>query len=284
METYRAMFEYPAMAGRTEKQSDDLQRMLRADPVRRALQELIDQRDVDYKTVSLAIGRNHSYIQQFLKRGMPAKLPEDVREALGHYFKVSPELFRDLSTMAKRGAAKRASTSKVDEKRLARELAGYTAVPGAHLSVAEDSFSVDDEDYVFVSGYDASVSAGPGSMVSNEQTPLYRNAFRLDWLRSLTMTTPNRLAVLRVVGDSMEPTLHHGDHVLVDRSVDIFGHDGLYVLNKNSALFVKRVHCTKGSGLVDIISDNQLYPAETNQDPDQFRVEGRVIWLGRNVG
>jgi phage repressor protein C with HTH and peptisase S24 domain len=38
------------------------------------------------KEVSLAIGRNHAYLQQFLKRGIPKQLPEEARHALADYF------------------------------------------------------------------------------------------------------------------------------------------------------------------------------------------------------
>ena len=155
---------------------------------------------------------------------------------------------------------------------------------GTEVAIADDSFTVGSDEYVLIPGYDAAVSAGPGSMIEETAEPLYHNAFRLEWLRGLTMTSSNFLAMLKVVGDSMEPTLRHGDFVLVDRSNEEFGHDGLYVLESHGVLQVKRVHRSQSSGLVTIISDNKVYPPEENQNPDEFRVRGRVLWLSRNVG
>lgn len=59
------------------------------------LVDLIVERKTDLATVSRAIGKNHAYLQQFIKRRVPRLLPEDVREALGSHFGVDPNLFRE---------------------------------------------------------------------------------------------------------------------------------------------------------------------------------------------
>ena len=38
----------------------------------------------DLKTASLACGRNHAYLHQFIHKGSPRRLPEDVRLRLAH--------------------------------------------------------------------------------------------------------------------------------------------------------------------------------------------------------
>lgn len=52
------------------------------DPVRASLSARIAERQLDMNKLSRAIGRNSSYLQQYLKRGVPLVLPEDVREKL----------------------------------------------------------------------------------------------------------------------------------------------------------------------------------------------------------
>jgi hypothetical protein len=55
-------------------------------PSREALVELIkskiQDRGLTPATASKAIGKNHAYLQQFLKRGVPHELPERVRQSL----------------------------------------------------------------------------------------------------------------------------------------------------------------------------------------------------------
>lgn len=53
------------------------------DPPRKFLVDILSQRaDLDLKNLSLAIGRNPAYLQQYLMRGSPRELPEMVRQAL----------------------------------------------------------------------------------------------------------------------------------------------------------------------------------------------------------
>ena len=55
---------------------------------REYLDQLIRERREDYASLSRLIGRNPSYIQQFIKRGTPKRLNEDDRAALARYFGV----------------------------------------------------------------------------------------------------------------------------------------------------------------------------------------------------
>jgi hypothetical protein len=61
------------------------------DYAREELQRLIDERREDYASLSRLLGRNAAYIQQFMKRGTPKKLPEDERRVLARYFGVHEE-------------------------------------------------------------------------------------------------------------------------------------------------------------------------------------------------
>lgn len=74
------------------KTNDDADAEL--DPVRQLLLQLVRQQGTDLKTVSLAIDKNHAYLQQFVKMRVPKHLSDTVREALGNYFGVDPERFR----------------------------------------------------------------------------------------------------------------------------------------------------------------------------------------------
>ena len=69
--------------------------MAAPDPVRTRLIDLIAERGADLATVSRAIGRNHSYLHTFVRKGIPTRLGEREREALATYFGVHPDEFRD---------------------------------------------------------------------------------------------------------------------------------------------------------------------------------------------
>jgi phage repressor protein C with HTH and peptisase S24 domain len=50
--------------------------------VRELIREKLAAKRLSMKDASLAMGRNHAYLQQYLERGVPVILPEDAREAL----------------------------------------------------------------------------------------------------------------------------------------------------------------------------------------------------------
>jgi hypothetical protein len=59
---------------------------------RAALERLILESGEDFAGLSKLVGRNPAYIQQFIKRGTPKKLPETERGILARYFGVDEAL------------------------------------------------------------------------------------------------------------------------------------------------------------------------------------------------
>ncbi len=52
------------------------------DAVRKLILEKADERGTNLAELSRKVGKNHAYLQQFINRQVPARLPEDVRAAL----------------------------------------------------------------------------------------------------------------------------------------------------------------------------------------------------------
>lgn len=67
------------------------------DLVRKLILDRLDELGLKMSEASLKIGKNHAYLQQFLKRGIPAQLPEDVRAALAELLKVPEDQLRGTS-------------------------------------------------------------------------------------------------------------------------------------------------------------------------------------------
>lgn len=130
--------------------------------------------------------------------------------------------------------------------------------------------------------YDVSASAGHGVIVDYEAIA-YSLAFPSDYLRHVTKSDPRNLQIISVKGDSMHPTLHDGDLVMLDRSKTSLNYDGLFVLLYGDALHVKRASRASLPGRVLIVSDNRtIYPPQEYAAED-VTVIGKVIWYGRKV-
>jgi Peptidase S24-like len=73
--------------------------MVNQDP-RAVLEQLIADNNDDYAGLSKLVGRNAAYIQQFIKRGTPKRLPEIERGILARYFGVDEKLLGGLAASA----------------------------------------------------------------------------------------------------------------------------------------------------------------------------------------
>jgi SOS-response transcriptional repressor LexA len=71
------------------------------DAARKLLVDTLARRpDLDLKKLSLAIGRNHAYLQQYLMRGSPRELPEMARHGLASLLGVSPDDLRSTALLS----------------------------------------------------------------------------------------------------------------------------------------------------------------------------------------
>jgi len=122
---------------------------------------------------------------------------------------------------------------------------------------------------VHVPVLDVEASAGHGALAEME-SKCAQFGFDEKWLRRLTER------------DSMEPTLHDGDEVMVDLNDGQSRlRDGIYVLRTDDMLSVKRVAIEPQGKRVSVLSDNPAYPSWRGLEKRTINIVGRVLWFGR---
>ena len=137
---------------------------------------------------------------------------------------------------------------------------------------------------VGISEWDVRSSAGPGAENRDEKTEINIHYFSEMTVRHELNAQPENCHVIRVEGDSMEPTLRTGDRVMIDVSKTLPTPPGLFVLHDGLGLVVKRLEHLHGSdpATVRIISDNKRHePYERTLD--EAHIIGRVIWSARKL-
>lgn len=102
--------------------------------------------------------------------------------------------------------------------------------------------------------------------------------------REITTARPELIKILKVVGDSMEPTINNGDFVWVDISCQSPVGDGIYLFSIGEKLVVKRVQINPLNNSVRILSDNPKYLPITAEDYRLVQVLGRVISFTKMLG
>lgn len=212
--------------------------MVTHDPRARLLQ-LAGEQNASLSGLSELIGRNSTYLQQFIRKGSPRKLEETDRRTLARFFGVDE---------AELGAPEDFSSTPPAGKQPRGE---WVDVPRLPLGA----------------------SAGPG-LLPGEELPIGAFRFSARWLREQGLD-PAQLSAIRVEGDSMEATLRDGDEILVDRTPRNW-RDGIHVVRAGDALMVKRLDLAR-PGVVALVSDNPAYRT-IELEPREVEVIGRVVW------
>lgn len=226
--------------------------MISEQAVRQRLNALIkESSEDDYTSVSALIGKNHAYMQQYIRRGNPRRLKEQDRRKLAWHFGIP-------------------------EWELGGPDADYETAPAQHFSETRGG------GVVLIPSYDVKASAGAGTNVEYDSVDQFL-PFRASWLREVSSSSPSDLTVICVRGDSMYPTLSDGDNILVDLTATEPGRDGIYVLRSGGDLHVKRISLSPTKGRITVKSDNPLYESWENCEPSGIDIVGRVVWVGRKL-
>ncbi len=223
------------------------------DPVRKRIRQLIGDNKLDMKSLSLALGKNHAYLQQYLERGIPKELNERSRLLL-------------------------AEQLGVDEAELG---APQGVRPGRPVARAQEQIpEIDVHAGAGGGGFTALESHSANGMTFSRE--VVRDHWRLpDWLLYSLNAKPGNLAAFPVQGDSMSPTLLDGDVVFVDTRIRQPSPPGLFVLaDEFGGVIVKRLEVSSGPGEEDIMvrvgSDNPHHMTKELR-LDEISIVGRYV-------
>lgn len=160
-------------------------------------------------------------------------------------------------------------------------------LPAHFIGVAEATSQVENampkfrEDEVIIEMIDATACCGDGVDNLPEKVCGHWHLPTAEF-KTITSVAPSNIKMLRVQGDSMQPTINEGDWVWVDTSNNFISSDGMYLIKMHTGLAVKRLQ----SGLSNIVikSDNASY-SDITADVGEVQIIGKVVYIlnGRRV-
>lgn len=168
------------------------------------------------------------------------------------------------------------------------DFSDLTGAPIEQLIVRDAGHVVDlaseegSSDFVLVDYYDVELSAGQGR-VRNETGSIGQFAFRSDWLKRVGLLATHATLV-RVAGESMEPTLADGSIVLIDhRDKTAVSKAHIFAVREGEMLSVKRVERDAQNKVILLHSDNPTAPTRVIEAKNvgDFEIIGRVVWSAR---
>lgn len=94
---------------------------------------------------------------------------------------------------------------------------------------------------------------------------------------------PNGLVLIEARDDSMRPTIRRGDLLLVDRGPEKIGEEGIYALEIDNIIQIRRIQMML-DGLLCVKCDNPIYEDQRlEKEAAEERLFGKVLWLTRKV-
>lgn len=137
------------------------------------------------------------------------------------------------------------------------------------------------EQFATVARYDAAGAAGDG-LINLDGPPVDHLAFSKRWLAQNGISAGDSI-LITVNGDSMEPSFHHGDLVMIDRRKTQIRSGKIYAFRDGDTLRIKRIEVIPGTALI-LRSDNPKHPAEHRTGEAMNGISqnilGRIVWSG----
>lgn len=226
------------------------------DAIRKLLTRVIEDRGLKLSELSLKLDKNHAYLQQFIKRGIPAKLPEDVR------VKLADLLGLDETLLGGPMREPRAQRSDLPIATHAALLPEYDVRAGTSYGGGIDT-------------QDWEVDGNSGQMAVAEWS------FPATFVRSELGLTLGQADIIPVRGDSMDDGtkfgLSSGDRVIVDRQDTDPRQGGIFAVWDGGGVIVKQVELVRGEDPPRIVckSRNPAYA------PIELTIDGNVHVIGR---
>ena len=233
---------------------------IRRDPVRRRLKDLLRQNGLSLTRASLAIGRNQTYLQQYVDRGAPAVLGYRDSETLAEMLGCDPSELRHETVPKRRPVPPRRPQPRA-------------GLPGAPVAAIPE-ITVD-------------AAARPGAFAEEfiSETALWY--WPENMIRHEAGAAPENLRILRVRGNSMDPEMQDGDRVVVDVSRRLPATGETFILWDGNGLVVKRVEAKHGDEVdedgpprLKLLSANPDYAPYWRLAQD-VHILGMVLWVVR---
>lgn len=136
----------------------------------------------------------------------------------------------------------------------------------------------EDEEEIVIDVLDHAASAGYGAYNGDMVEIVRQLRYVPEQFHQLFRgMNPEKIRVVSAKGDSMQPTIDHGDLLFLDISINYFDGDGIYVFNYGDYNYVKRLQ--KAGRTLRVISDNSELYAKwelEGEEADSIYIIGKV--------
>lgn len=236
--------------------------MANIEEIRKKVDKLIEERGLNYRDVSLKIGRKDSYIQQYVRYGYPRRLKEIDRLRLAHILNIDDSEIMDDEVIATK------TTGKVNtQSHILSDFIEANSSPDNQLLKLDV------------------LCACPETNQKEEflKSVIGKHFISKNILEEITSVKPENIKILKVTTDSMKPMINQGDTVWIDTTYDHPESDGIYVLINGKEPGIRRILISPIDGSVEINAVNPIYKDYHTSSADDIKVLGKVFYLNQKI-
>lgn len=229
--------------------------------IRKKIDRLIAEKGLNYRDVSLKIGRKDSYIHQYVKYHYPRRLKEIDRIRLAKLLDVD-------------------DTEIMDDEVIATKSIG---VPTGKLNMISDLIKATcsaESELVAIEVLSPQLLEKDSSF---NPEPIGRQLVCKSILKDLTSSHPSDVKIVKITNESMAPTINAGDIVWFDSSYTHPEADGLYLIGSGRELLARRIQLSPLDGTVIISSDNSAYQSYQAQKGKAPKTLGKIVCVTRKI-
>jgi DNA-binding XRE family transcriptional regulator len=240
--------------------------------------QLLDSDLLDQHVLRLVLDGHVSKLVE--RSASSAHLPAAHKSASGSSRPVRPYTRRVGETGAFAGVMEPSPSGQIARSSTVVRFGGMLALPAVFEVVQHV-----EREYVVIPSIEVAARAGTASSMKAEQERIaacMAGVMAMDraWMSQQLGREDGGFATITVTGNSMLPTLHDGDTIIIDTMVTTIDTDGIYVLRRGAQLVIKRIKVLMDESAI-VSGDNEAYgPGEKLQPASlrELRAVGRMVW------
>ena len=189
-----------------------------------------------------------------------------------------------LEMLRKHGGKSLDATAQDKIARAVADSLSETSTPSAASSQSATMVTLGHGD-ISIPQYDIRAAMGHGQAPAEYSEVIRNVVIREEVLREkgVTYTSAQALSMITGWGQSMEGTINDKDPVIVDRGINGYQGEGVYVLTWHGDLLIKRLQ-RKDEDHLWLISDNKIYDKQPARFDDvSIHAKVLLVWNARKV-
>jgi len=226
----------------------------RLQEVRNFLEDTIKNKGFSLNSLSLQLGKNSTYLFHFIKRHSPRRLDEQTRHKLAQILNISEQKLCDYPI----------GGNIIQDK--------LSTISGL-LGIGREQVTPEKVKVIDMDGY----YRGNFDMI--KKNVIGEEYFSDEMIKHYGFTSINNIIIVKNSGDAMVPCIKPGDMLWVDTSYNKASSDGIYLIEANNTVLLRRIQINPFNGSADLIADNTSYKPYNVKNNNDLKVCGKVVFI-----